>query len=167
MSVIRVLIADDSAEWRDFILNCLIKNQRFEIVGEAQDGVEAIELATQTKPTIILLDVRMPSLNGLEAARQILALEPEARVIFLTGESDHDFVTAALDTGAMGYVLKGNANRDLPIAIDKAIEGIRFVSKGLPNGSPERESTEHDKGGKSARATTTKPEKLTCGQYWD
>ena len=131
MSVVRVLVVDDTQEWRDFISHLLLKDERFEIVGKAHDGTHAIRLTEQTKPTVVLLDIRMPRMNGLEAAKRIRAIEPRALIIFLTGESDRDVVVAAFEVGASGYVLKVNASRDLLLAIDAAIDGNRFASSGL------------------------------------
>lgn len=164
MSVIRVLIADDSQEWRGFISYLLAKDQRFEIVGEARDGAQALELATQTRPTLTLLDVHMPNLNGLDAARQILMLESKTRIIFVTGEADHDIVRTALEIGASGYVLKVHANTDLLIAIEAAINGNRFVSDGLfPDSSAENYSAEEgDEEDGTSKASSTRPIKFVC-----
>ena len=123
MSVVRVLVVDDAEEWRNFICCLLLRGGRFEIVGKAHDGSHAISLAIQTTPAVILLDICMPKLNGLEAAKRILALQPQALIIFVTGEIDQDVVLAAIEIGALGYVLKTKASRDLLIAIDAAIDG--------------------------------------------
>lgn len=169
MSAVRILIADDSQEWREFISYLLRKDRRFEIVGEARDGSHALQLAAQERPTLILLDVRMPGLNGLDAARQILALEPKPIIIFVTGEAEHDVVSAALEIGASGYVLKPNVNRDLPLAIDSAINGRRFVSESLlPDSSAETDSVEEDEDDKedgTPQAANAQPIKFLCAQY--
>lgn len=163
MSVIRVLIVDDSQEWREFIAYLLLHDQRIEIVGEAADGTKALELAAQARPTLILLDVCMPGLNGLEAAQQIRTLEPNAHVIFVTGEFDHDVVSAALEIGASGYVSKVSANKDLPIAIDAAINGSRFVSDGLIcDSAAEKASGEGAQENGFPKAANASPAKFDC-----
>ena len=140
MSGIRVLIVDDAREWREFISRLLAKDERFEIIEHAKDGSEAIQLATQTKPRLILLDIEMPRLNGLQAAKKLRVIEPDACIIFVSGETDQEVVTAALDTGALGYVAKINVSRDLLPAIDEALDGKSFVSPGLLSVSAREEN---------------------------
>jgi len=129
--MIRVLVADDSEEWRDFICTLLSKDERFEIVGKAYDGSHALQLAAETKPTVVLLDIRMPKVNGLEAARRILAVQPQLQIVFVTGEDDHDIVVTAFEIGASGYVLKAHAGRSLMVAINEVLRGNKFASQDL------------------------------------
>jgi DNA-binding NarL/FixJ family response regulator len=101
------------------------------IVGEVSDGLEAVRQAEELQPDIILLDIGLPRLNGVEAARQIRALSPESRVIFVTQESSADYVKLVLGIGATGYVVKTNIASDLLTAVDTALEGGQFLSGGL------------------------------------
>ena len=133
MSVVRILIVDDNVDWREFVSCLLLKEKRLEVVGEADNGLKAIELATRTKPNVILSDISMPGINGLETARQIRLLEPDTRMVFLTSEIDPDIVGAALNIGALAYVLKSDAGKDLLAAIHSAIAGVRFISRGFPS----------------------------------
>jgi DNA-binding NarL/FixJ family response regulator len=165
LSVVRILIADDSGEMRDFISYLLVQDGRFEVVGHAYNGLHAVDLAVEMKPAVILLDIQMPGLNGLDAARQIVAREPNSRIVFVTGEADQDVASAAFEIGASGYVLKANANRDLMTAIDAAINGDVFVSDGVLNNSPAGEGTEQNKH-RIASPITRAPKKFSCGDCW-
>jgi DNA-binding NarL/FixJ family response regulator len=99
-----------------------------QVVGEALDGLEAIQKAVELKPELILLDIGLPMLNGLEAARQIRKLVPESKVIFLSQESSADVLQEALRIGAWGYVVKAGAETELLTAVEAVISGKRFVS---------------------------------------
>jgi len=101
-----------------------------QIVGEASDGLEAVRRAEELKPDLILLDIGLPTLNGIEAARQIRRLAPESRVIFLTQESSAEVVQEALSLGAWGYVVKARAGTDLLPAMEAVLLGKHFVSGG-------------------------------------
>jgi len=92
-----------------------------QIIGEAADGVEAVQKAVELKPDLILMDIGLPSLNGLEAARRILELVPESKIIFLSQESSSEVMQEALSRGARGYVVKIKATSELMPAIDAAI----------------------------------------------
>jgi DNA-binding NarL/FixJ family response regulator len=97
----------------------------FEVVGEASDGIEAVELAKKLKPEIIIMDVSMPRLNGIEATRQIKAIYPNIAILPLTGYDDDEYVFALLEAGAAGYLLKDSSGEEL-------IEAIRQVMTGEP-----------------------------------
>ena len=109
-----VLIADDHASWRDS-LRSILKTQPeiWDIIGEASDGQEAVEQATEMQPDIILLDVGMPHVDGIQAARIIRQSSPKSRIVFVTQEGDVDVRNAAMEVGAVGYVLKTHAGKDL------------------------------------------------------
>ncbi len=128
--VVRILIADDHEVARKGIRSLLESHPGWEICGEAQDGREAVELATRLKPDILLLDVGMPNLNGLDAARQILNLMPEARILILTIHYSEQVVREVLAAGARGFLLKSDAGRDLLAAVE-ALQNRRtfFTSK--------------------------------------
>jgi DNA-binding NarL/FixJ family response regulator len=99
-----------------------------QIVGEVSDGLEAVRRAEELKPDLILLDIGLPTLNGIEAARQIRSLAPESKIIFLTQESSADVVEEALSLGAWGYVMKARARSDLLPAVEAVLLGKHFVS---------------------------------------
>lgn len=98
------------------------------VVGEAADGLDGVQKAQTLKPDLILLDVGLPELNGIEAANRIRRLAPGARILFLSQNNDRDVVRAALNTGAHGYVLKIHAGRDLLPAVAGILGGDDFIS---------------------------------------
>jgi DNA-binding NarL/FixJ family response regulator len=121
-------VVDDFGSIRQFVCAALGKRQHLQVVGEASDGLEAIQKAVELKPDLILLDIGLPTLNGLEAARQIRKLLPESKIIFLSQESSADVVHEALRIGARGYVVKARAATGLLIAVEAVISGKRYVS---------------------------------------
>lgn len=127
----RVLVVDDFAPWRKSICSLLQARASLQVVGEAADGLEAIKKAGEVKPDIILLDIGLPRLNGIEAAKQLHRSAPSAHILFVTGISDADIIRAALSNGAQGCVLKADAGTDLLFAIETACAGKRYVSRGL------------------------------------
>lgn len=131
MSTIRVLVVDDFQAWRRFVCSTLQKNPDVQVVGEASDGLEAVHRAKELQPDLIVLDLGLPTLNGIEAARQIRKLTPESKILFLTQESSADVIQAALNSGAQGYVLKARAAIDLLPAVKAILDGRQFVSSGL------------------------------------
>ena len=127
---VRVLVVEDFEPFRRLIYAMLRKRSDLQIIGELSDGLEAVRKAEELQPDLILLDVGLPTLNGIEAARQIRTLSP-ARIIFVTQESSADVVEAALNIGAMGYVVKTRIGSDLLTAVDAVLEGRQFISRGL------------------------------------
>jgi DNA-binding NarL/FixJ family response regulator len=127
MSSIHVLVVEDFAPFRQFIRSILGNRADLQIVCEVADGLEAVQKAGELKPDLILLDIGLPTLNGIEAARQIRQLAPESRIIFLTQESSADVVQEAFSLGAWGYVLKCRVASDLSPAVEATILGERFV----------------------------------------
>src|SRR5690349_4653545 len=108
----RVLVVDDNEPFRRFVASALREWLNLNVIGEAGDGLEAVQRAEALQPDLILLDIGMPELNGLEAAQQIRKLVPNARIIFLTQEPASDVVGEALSLGAWGYVAKIQAGRE-------------------------------------------------------
>ncbi len=102
-----------------------------QVICEASDGPEAVQKAEELRPDLILLDIGLPKLNGLEAARQIRKLAPEAKILFLTQETSADVVQEALSLGALGYVVKAQAGAELLAAVQAVLQGKQFVSSGL------------------------------------
>jgi DNA-binding NarL/FixJ family response regulator len=101
------------------------------VVDFVADGLEAVRKAGEVRPDLILLDIGLPSLNGIEAARQIRKLVPESKIIYLTAETSAKVVEVALSMGAEGYVLKINVDRDLLVAVEVVMSGKRFVTEQL------------------------------------
>ena len=125
--VVRVLIVDDYQPWLRFIRSMLQDAWEMQIVGEASDGREAVQKATKLQPDLILLDVGLPTINGIEAARQIREHDPQAKIIFVSEQVSADVIQEALSTGS-GYVIKSNAARELFPAIKAALERGRRVN---------------------------------------
>ena len=125
---IRILVVDDFAPWRNFVSFMLAMKPEFEVVGEASDGGKAVEKAVELKPDLILLDISMPVLNGIEAARQIRKLVPESKIIFLSQESSSEVIEEAMNLGASGYVIKSMAGNELLAAVEAVLLGETFVS---------------------------------------
>ena len=126
-----VLLVEDFAPFRRFIRSTLAKRENLKVICEVSDGQEAVQKAEELKPDLILLDIGLPTLNGIEAARRIRELSPESKIIFLTQESSPEVVQMALDLGAWGYVRKMTAGSDLLAAVDAVLAGRRFVSSNL------------------------------------
>lgn len=122
-----VLIVDDYEPWRRHVASTLRSSSRWRLIGEAADGAEAIEKALAHRPDVILLDVGLPRLNGIEAARRILTHDANLRIIFVSEHHSLGIVETALCTGARGYVCKSDAGRELPLAMDAIADGRRFV----------------------------------------
>jgi DNA-binding NarL/FixJ family response regulator len=116
--MLRILIADDHEVARRGIRALLESHPAWEVCGEAKDGREAVELAAALKPQLILLDIGMPNLNGLEAARQILAASPDIAILILTMQDSDNVVREVLRAGARGFLLKSDAGSDLIAAVE-------------------------------------------------
>jgi DNA-binding NarL/FixJ family response regulator len=133
VSRVRILVVEDNEPFREFIYSMLGRCAELEIIGEASDGLEAVHKAEELQPDLILLDIGLPSLNGIEAARRICKLAAKSKIVFLSQESSPDIVRAALSLGAMGYVAKSNAGSDLLVAVEAVVQGKQFVSASLKN----------------------------------
>ena len=130
MSKVRILMAEDTDLWREFVSTMLRNEPSFEIICEVLDGRKAIQMAERLQPTITLLDVGLPQINGIDAAGQIRNLAPKTRIVFLSEQRDVESIQAALDAGC-AYVLKSDAAKDLVAAIHSAIVGEAFISRQL------------------------------------
>lgn len=126
---------DDFEPWRRQVCALLQTRRELRVVAEVGDGLEALQQAQELRPDLILLDIGLGKLNGLEAANRIREVAPEAVIIFLTENSDKDIVQAALNLGARGYVLKTDAGRELLTAVKSVLEGNDFVSSGIKWGN--------------------------------
>jgi len=129
--VVRILLADDHTVMRAGLRLLLERHEHFEVVGEAADGREAVEIASQQKPDVVVMDVAMPHLNGVEAARQILSRNPDIAIVMLSMHSDESYVLRSLKAGARAYLLKDSAEADLIAAIQAITEGRSFFSPGV------------------------------------
>jgi two-component system response regulator NreC len=126
-----ILIADDHAVVRRGLRTLLQLNRRWKVCGEAGSGSEAIRKAMRFKPDLVLLDISMPDLNGLEAAVEIRWASPQTKVLMLTMHHTQDFIQAAMKAGAQGYILKSDAETDLITAVDELVNGRTFFTKAV------------------------------------
>jgi len=127
----RILVVEDFAPFRQFIRFTLADRRDVQVIDEVADGLEAVQKAKILEPDLVLLDVGLPTLNGMEAARLIRKLVPASKIIFVSQESSNEVVQEALKLGAWGYVVKTRAASDLLAAVDAFLEGRQFVSVGL------------------------------------
>ena len=130
-STIRVLVVDDYGPWRRFLISALQKAPGLEIIGEASDGLEGVQKAKDLQPDLILLDIGLPRLNGIEAALQIRKVSPASKILFVSQNRSVDIAKEALSTRAGGYVLKSDAAGELLPAVNRVLEGKRLVSTSL------------------------------------
>ena len=135
-SAFRVLVVEDHEPFRRFLCSTLEKRPELQIVCEVSDGQDAVRKSGELHPDLILLDVGLPSLNGIEAARQIRKLSHKSKILFVSQESSADVVQEAFRIGALGYVAKVNAGSDLLPAVEAVCQGKRFVSAGLARHVP-------------------------------
>jgi len=146
MPFITVLVVEDFEPFRRFICSTLGNRPELWVVGKVSDGLEAVQKSQELQPSLILLDVGLLTLNGIEAARQIRELSPKSKILFVSQESSPDVVQAALSIGALGYIAKTNAGTDLSAAVEAICQGRRFVSPSLTGHVPaelaDRQSTQ-------------------------
>jgi DNA-binding NarL/FixJ family response regulator len=128
---VRVFIVDDYKPFRQFVRSTLGRRPDWQVIGEASDGLEAVRKAEELQPDLIVLDIGLPTLSGIEAARRIRKLCPECKILFMSQETSVDVAQEAFRSGAMGYVVKAHAGRELLAAVEAVCQGRRFVSKGL------------------------------------
>jgi DNA-binding NarL/FixJ family response regulator len=129
--ITRILIADDHELFRRGVAAELTQVQGWLVAGEATNGRDAVALAASLKPDIVVLDLTMPELNGLEAARQIVLADPSARILILTAHESEQLVREVLSAGAQGYVLKSDAGRTLVTALRELLEGRSFFTSNV------------------------------------
>ena len=131
MSKVRVLVADDHSIVRKGLCLQLDQHEHFHVVGEAADGREAVRLAKQLNPDIVIMDIGMPGLNGIEATAQIVKQSPNVGVIILSMHSDDTYLARALTAGAKGYLLKDSAGPELDRAVQAVADGRSFFSPAI------------------------------------
>ena len=127
----RVLVVDDHEDWRRRLSAAVRKRPETHVIGEAADGPDAVRIAQQQCPDLILLDIGLPTLNGIEAARQIRDCSPASKILFVTENRSFELVQEALHTGGEGYVIKSDAGSELLTAMDTVLEGGHFLSSSL------------------------------------
>ena len=133
MSVRRILVVDDFVPWQHLVLRLLESETDLQIISTAVDGTEAVQKAEELQPDLILMDLGLPGMNGIEATSQIGTVSPGSKVLFLTHHGEPDIIQAAFDAGASGYVLKSDFNADLIPAVRAVLFGQKFVSRSLTN----------------------------------
>jgi len=127
----RVLVVEDFEPFRRLICSTLGKRSEFQIVEEVADGLDAVQKAEELQPDLIVLDIGLPSLNGIDAARRIRKLSPKSKILFVSQESSADVVHEALALGALGYVVKAYAGTELLPAVEAVLQGRQFFGSGL------------------------------------
>jgi DNA-binding NarL/FixJ family response regulator len=134
---VRILLADNSAPWRRFLHTFVKHYPTWQVIAESFDGLDTIERARDLQPDLILLDVGLPGLNGIEAARKISEASPTIKILFLSAHTHPVIVQAALNAGGLGYVTKLDASQDLPMAVAAVLAGKIFVSQRLRTDIPD------------------------------
>lgn len=147
----RVLLAEDHGLLLEAFQRLL--EPACEVVGRAADGVSLLPLALRLRPDVIVLDIAMPGLNGIDAARQLRGTLPEAKLVFLTANEDPDLALAAFEAGASGYLLKHSASSELFTAIDAALQGGRYITPLLTRGAPVTEFLRRERSATPDRLT--------------
>jgi len=134
MPVIRILVVDDWPEWQRFLQIKLESECNFQIVGLANDGLDGVRQAAELQPDVVLMDLNMPVLNGLDATRRIREVSPCSRVLFISENRCRELVSAAFEAGAGGYILKSDSSSDLMAGIRALLENKQFLSSSLRDG---------------------------------
>ena len=127
----RIVIAEDYTILREGLRSLLSSHPEFEIVGEAEDGQEAIRSVDKLKPDLALMDLSMPRMNGMDAIKEIKKRSPQTKVLVLTVHKTEEYIHAALQAGADGYILKDSTHAELGLAIKNILEGKRYISPGI------------------------------------
>ena len=125
---VRVLVVDDYERWHEFVSTMFQKQPELEIIGRVSDGLEAVQKAKQLQPDLILLDIGLPTLNGIGAARRIREVSPASKILFVSENRSRDIAEEALRTGAGGYVVKSDAGSELLPAVKAVLENKRFIN---------------------------------------
>ncbi len=166
-------MVDDYEAWRRFVCSALQRYPTLKVVGELSDGLAAVQQAQQLQPDLVLLDIGLPRLHGIEAARFIRQVSPKTKIIFLTEDCSQDIAEEALQTGALGYVVKSDAARELLPAVEAVLRGCEFISGSLKIGpilSAQKNTTVPHHAevlSNSAVQTVQHQSRHEVGFYWD
>jgi DNA-binding NarL/FixJ family response regulator len=128
---VRVLVVDDYLPWRQFVCRALLARRTWQVIGQASDGLEAVQKAQDLQPDLIVLDIGLPTINGIEAARRMHTAAPDSKILFLSENRSVEIAEEAFRTGAVGFVVKSTAAQGLLPALDAVLQGDRFVGSGL------------------------------------
>jgi DNA-binding NarL/FixJ family response regulator len=126
-TTVRVLVVDDLDLWHTFVHMRLHQEPNIHVIAVAADGLEAVQKAEELRPDLILLDIDLPKLNGIEAARRISRLVPQSKILFLSSNADPDVVRSAFNAGGLGYIQKSEAARELLKGMETVLLGERFL----------------------------------------
>ena len=126
MQKVRVLVVDDFQEWQEFVCAALQQIANLEVVGLASDGPEAVEKASNLHPDLVVLDIALPTMNGIEVARSLRRVSPESTIVFMTADGSSELREEGYRAGASGYVVKSSASNDLISAINAALKRKPF-----------------------------------------
>jgi len=127
-AIARLLVVEDFPPFQRFICTTLGERLDWRVIAVVADGLEAVQKAAELKPDLILLDIGLPMINGIEVARQVRQLSPESKIVFLSQETSAEVVEEALSTGAWGYVVKTNTASQLLAVVEAVVSGTRFVN---------------------------------------
>ena len=127
VSFVRVLVIEDAQAFQKFVYLALLNRPKLQVIAGALDGLEGVQKAEELQPDLILLDIGLPKLNGIKAAREIRKVSPRSIILFVSQESSADVVQEALSTGASGYVVKIDAGTELLPAVDSVLQGQQFI----------------------------------------
>ena len=128
---IRIAIVDDHELFLQGLKSLLQKQEGFEVVGEAGNGADAVEMISRVKPDVVVLDVEMPDIDGISTARNLIALHKDLKILALSIHDERDYVTAMINAGASGYILKDSAVEELKAAIRRVVSGQQYLSPDL------------------------------------
>ena len=135
-SIVRVVVVDDFEPWRRQICSTLQERPEFQVIAEVSDGQDAVRKAQELQPDLILLDIGLPKLNGIEAARQIRKCAPNSKILFVSENRSREIAEEALRTGAIGYVVKSDAAGELMPAVTAVLQGQQFISVRFADSNP-------------------------------
>src|SRR4051812_38308498 len=124
----KILIADDHSMIRDGVKTLLSKNKDLEVAGEASSGHDAVEKYFELKPDLLILDISMPDMNGMEVAQRILGERPDAKIIILSMYDDEDYISRCMEHGVKGYVVKNETSEELDYAVKTVLKGQSYFS---------------------------------------
>jgi DNA-binding NarL/FixJ family response regulator len=129
MAKYKILIADDHAMVRDGVKNLIRQNKDYLVIGEASNGKQALELYDELKPDLLIMDISMPDMNGMEVSREILTKDPKANIVILSMYDDEDYISRCLEYGVKGYVVKNESGSELDYAIKTVLQGKNYFSR--------------------------------------